>query len=143
MAAMLAAPLLNRLRLGCLPSKVATAPTWSGVVAMLAGLTIRVWAMRVLGASYTRTLRTTTEQHLVTVGPYRLIRHPGYLGTLLVWIGGGMATANWIVAMAIALGLGRAYRSRLQAEEEMLAATFGDAYPGYASRTWRLVPFIY
>jgi len=138
--AMLVAPLLNRTRIGRLSTAT---PAWSGIAAMLAGLAVRAWAMRVLGSSYTRTLRTTPEQHLVAEGPYRLIRHPGYLGTLLVWIGGGVATANWIVGTAIALCMGRAYRSRLHAEEEMLAATFRDAYPRYAKRTWRLIPFIY
>lgn len=139
-AAMFVAPLLNRTRIGRFS---ASAPAWCGVAAMLAGLSMRVWAMRVLGTSYTRTLRTTAEQHLVTAGPYRLIRHPGYLGTLLVWIGGGVATANWIVAAIITFCMGRAYHSRLVAEEEMLAVTFGDEYPGYARRTWRLIPFIY
>lgn len=138
--AMLTAPLLNHARIGRL---TAAMPAWSGVAAMLAGLALRVWSMRVLGGSYTRTLRTTAEQRLVEEGPYRLIRHPGYLGTLLVWIGGGAATANWIIATAIALCMGQAYRQRLQAEEALLAATFRDAYSRYARRTWRLIPFIY
>lgn len=139
-AGMLAAPLLNHARIGRL---AAALPAWSGVAAMLAGLALRVWAMHVLGSAYTRTLRTTPEQRLVAEGPYRLIRHPGYLGTLMVWIGGGLATANWIIATVIALCMGRAYRQRLQAEEAMLAATFRDAYPRYARRTWRLIPYIY
>ena len=66
------------------------------------------------------------ERRARAEGPYRLISHPGYLGTLLMWIGGGMATATWIVATAIVLCMERPYRSRLHAEEGMLAATFRD-----------------
>jgi isoprenylcysteine carboxyl methyltransferase (ICMT) family protein YpbQ len=69
--ALAVAPLLNHWRLGRL-----TVPgmAWSGIAAMVAGLTLRVWAVRVLGAFYTRTLRTSTMQSLVEEGPYRLVR---------------------------------------------------------------------
>jgi protein-S-isoprenylcysteine O-methyltransferase len=36
-----------------------------------------------------------------------------------------------------------AYGYRIQAEEAMLADAFPQEYPGYASHTWRLIPFIY
>jgi len=37
----------------------------------------------------------------------------------------------------------RAYQYRIRAEEEMLADALPQEYEGYASRTWRLIPFIY
>jgi protein-S-isoprenylcysteine O-methyltransferase Ste14 len=117
--------------------------TWGGFAMMLAGLSVRIWAMVVLGKFYTRTLRMEPDQQIVQQGPYRLIRHPGYLGSLLFWIGAGLATRNWIVAGGIALAFGLAYRSRIQAEETMLLATFGQAYKDYSRRTWRLVPFLF
>jgi len=138
--AVLVAPLLNRWKVGHFRSK---ALTWSGIVAMLAGLTLRVWASRVLGAFYTRTLRTSTQQHLVTRGPYRLIRHPGYLADLVLWLGAGFATANWIVPVSLAGPLIGAYWYRMQVEEAMLADAFPLEYPDYASHTWRFVPLLY
>ena len=33
----------------------------------------------------------TEAQTIVTQGPYRVIRHPGYLATMLVWVGSGLA----------------------------------------------------
>jgi protein-S-isoprenylcysteine O-methyltransferase len=92
--ALLLAPLLNRLRVGRLLSETWA---WSGIAAMLAGLVLRIWAIRVLGAFYTRTLKTAVGQHLIAEGPYRLVRHPSYLGDLLLWLGAGIATANGIV----------------------------------------------
>jgi protein-S-isoprenylcysteine O-methyltransferase Ste14 len=138
--ALAVAPLLNRWRLGRL-----TVPgmAWGGIAAMVAGLTVRVWAARVLGAFYTRTLRTSATQSLVEEGPYRLVRHPGYLGVLLLWLGAGLASANLLVAGPITLSMGRAYRGRIRSEEAMLTNTFGEDYVAYTRRTWRLIPWVY
>src|SRR5579875_577828 len=64
------APLANRLRLGCIH---VPGVTWGGIATMVVGLTLRVWSARVLGAFYTRTLRTSAAQTLVEQGPYRLV----------------------------------------------------------------------
>lgn len=138
--ALLVAPLLNKMRLGRIRNKTLA---WGGIVAMLVGLVLRIWAVRVLGSFYTRTLRTTAQQHLIAEGPYRLVRNPGYLGDLLLWLGAGSATANWIALAAIVFPMLRAYRGRIQAEEAMLADAFPQEYQSYASQTWRLIPFIY
>jgi protein-S-isoprenylcysteine O-methyltransferase Ste14 len=138
--ALAVAPLLNRWRLGRL---AAPRMAWSGVAAMVAGLTVRVWAARVLGGFYTRTLRISTTQPLVEDGPYRLVRHPGYLGVLLLLLGAGLASANVLVAGLIAISMGRAYRRRIRSEEVMLTETFGEDYVDYTRRTWRLIPWVY
>lgn len=138
--AVIAAPLLNRINIGHIRHKPLA---WSGIVAMLAGLVLRVWALRVLGSFYTRTLQTTPEQHLIVEGPYRLVRNPGYLGDLLFWPGAGVATSNWITLAAIVFPMLRAYVSRIQAEEAMLADAFPQEFQDYTSRTWRLIPFLY
>jgi protein-S-isoprenylcysteine O-methyltransferase Ste14 len=138
--ALLIAPLLNRLKVDRFRSKTLA---WGGIAAMLAGLALRIWASRVLGAFSTRTLRTSAQQNLITRGPYRLLRHPGYLANLLMWLGAGFATTNWIVLVSSFGPMMGAYWYRMQAEEAMLAETFPKEYPAYASHTWRLVPFLY
>jgi protein-S-isoprenylcysteine O-methyltransferase Ste14 len=136
---LVAAPVLDYFHIARLPDWV----SWVGLALMVAGLGLRVWAIRVLGEYYTRTLRTTERQTLIDRGPYHIVRHPGYLGVLMLWVGAGLATANWIVAMLIALIMFVAYRYRIQYEEQMLAATFGEEYRRYAGRTRRLIPFLY
>src|SRR4051812_37607014 len=49
---------------------------WVGLCFMAFGLSVRFLSMRELGKFYSRTLRTTEDQKLITSGPYRLIRHP-------------------------------------------------------------------
>jgi protein-S-isoprenylcysteine O-methyltransferase len=115
---------------------------WIGVSVGVAGLAIRVWSMRVLGRDYTRSLRTRESQSVIERGPYRLVRHPGYVGSILVWVGSRLAV-NWLVAAATALALLLVYAYRISAEEQMLVGHFGDAYQSYRARTWRLVPFVW
>jgi protein-S-isoprenylcysteine O-methyltransferase len=69
---------------------------WVGVAVLAVGLALRAWGMTTLGASYTRTLRTAGDQRLVQGGPYRLIRHPSYSGSLLVWAGYSLGLGSWI-----------------------------------------------
>ena len=116
---------------------------WLGVALAVAGLVLRAWAMATLGASYTRTLRATEGQSLVTHGPYRVLRHPGYAASCLVWIGATLAFGSWPAAGLVGVLLVVAYGWRIRAEEAMLEATFGQAYREYAARTWRLVPGVY
>jgi protein-S-isoprenylcysteine O-methyltransferase Ste14 len=140
MLVLLLAPVLNMRRRGSINSAAAA---WFGLGLMASGMALRAWANTTLGAFYTRTLRVETDQQLIEQGPYRLLRHPGYSGSLLLWIGAGLATANGLVTTVIAIVTGGAYVYRVQSEEAMLAQSFGAAYQSYRRRTWKLFPLIY
>ena len=116
---------------------------WIGIAVMLCGITLRVCASQTLGRFYTRTLRVSEGQRVVQDGPYKYVRHPGYLGTILLWVGAGLATVNWIVAVLVTFTFVAAYRYRINAEERMLVASFGEQYAAYKEHTWRLIPFIW
>jgi protein-S-isoprenylcysteine O-methyltransferase len=79
----------------------------------------------------------------VTGGPYRLIRHPGYAGSLLVWTGYCLGIGNWIAVLVVGALMLIAYGWRIRAEERMLADVLGDEYRQYQRHTARLVPFVY
>jgi len=138
---LLLAPLLNYFHLSWLGS--GWFPGWVGVALMGLGLGLRWWAMRVLGRFYTRTLLTAADQRIVQDGPYRRVRHPGYSGTLLIWIGAGLAVSNGWVLAVIALACGASYGYRIHVEEGMLVETFGQEYTDYMRGTKRLIPFVY
>ena len=75
---------------------------------------------------------------LVTRGPYRLVRHPVYLGELGACAGLLLgAPTTWNVVCATGFGLFQAIRMRL--EEQALAAQFPE-YATYAASTPRLLP---
>jgi protein-S-isoprenylcysteine O-methyltransferase Ste14 len=116
---------------------------WIGIGVAVAGLLLRWWAMLVLGRFYTRTLITTSDQNVVTRGPYRCIRHPGYLGSLMTWVGAAAASRNLVVVLVVAALLLVAYWRRISAEEVMLTERLGKPYADYWQRSWRLVPFVF
>jgi protein-S-isoprenylcysteine O-methyltransferase Ste14 len=135
------APFLNILRLGNMGDGRAIGAV--GLAIMAVGLLIRYWANKTLGAFYSRTLLVTAEQRLVDYGPYRWIRNPGYLGTLLLFVGAGLAATNWIVTAIVMGVLGVAYSYRIRAEEAMLLSEFGGQYKAYMRRSWRLIPLVF
>jgi protein-S-isoprenylcysteine O-methyltransferase len=135
---LLSAWLLNALRLGRSPDWVG----WLGLLAAILGLALRWWANRVLGEYYTRTLKVVEQQRIVEAGPYRLIRHPGYLGSILIWVGAAAATTNWIVCLVVLILMLAVYSYRIRTEEQMLAAA-NPEYEQYRRRTRKLIPLIY
>lgn len=116
---------------------------WAGIGLGVAGFALRFWAMRVLGRFYTRTLLTTGDQKVVRDGPYRLIRHPGYLGSLLIWIGASASSCNLSSLVVVGALLAGAYAYRITIEERMLIGALGDAYREYRRHSSRLVPFVF
>lgn len=53
-----------------------------GMVLFLAGFGMRRWSEMTLGRYFTFTVMTSAEQPVITSGPYRFARHPGYTGVL-------------------------------------------------------------
>jgi protein-S-isoprenylcysteine O-methyltransferase Ste14 len=129
---------LRRLPLPSMPRPAAA----TGLIMQACGFALRVWSMRTLGDFYTRTLRTTQHQHLVDTGPYRLIRHPGYAGALLVWTGLALASRSTPATVVVAALMGRAYQRRITAEEKLLRRALPE-YSDYSRRTHKLIPHLW
>ena len=92
------------------------------------GLGLTTWAMLVnrFFSSAVR-LQPDRGQHVVTSGTYRLVRHPGYFGGLLVLLSIGLTLGSWIAIIPVLLMAPLMVRRTL-IEERMLA----NALPGYA-----------
>ena len=121
-----------------LPGMPATA--WAGVVLGAGGFMLRLWSLLLLRERFTRTLLVHSGHQIERRGPYRFIRHPGYLGSLLCLNGIGLASGNTVVVVASILATGAAYRYRIRVEDAMLIRAFGEAYEGYRRSTGALLP---
>jgi len=139
--ALIVAPALNVFRIGSLSKGAAVG--WAGIGVMLGGLALRWWANRTLGRFYTSTLRVSEGQRIIRQGPYKILRHPGYSGVILMWVGAGFATLNWMAGATVILAMGVSYHYRIVSEEAMLMTTFGEQYQAYKTHTWKLLPFVY
>jgi protein-S-isoprenylcysteine O-methyltransferase Ste14 len=138
-SAMTLGPLLARSRRGRLPLWLG----WSGVGIMAGGLGLRVWSARTLGAHYTRTLRIDEDHQVVDTGPYSRIRHPGYAGTVTMWLGYGLALTSLPATAGMMVPVALAYYRRIGVEEGMLERELGEPYRRYQERTDRLVPGVF
>jgi len=115
---------------------------WAGVLLGVLGLGLRLWSVLTLRERYTRTLLVQTEQAIERSGPYRWVRHPGYLGSLLCLNGIALASGNWMVLFASLLATLAAYSYRIKAEDEMLVGALGPAYDEYRHQVRALLPFL-
>ena len=120
-------------------------PLWliAGAVLIAGGLWIRHLAKRTLATFFTYQVEIQADHQLVETGLYRRIRHPGYLGQLLVFAGVGVALANWLSIAAMIVFTFVAFRWRIGVEEAALQARFADQFEAYRQRSWRLIPWLY
>ena len=105
-----------------------------GLIGFAMGMALTTWAMLVnrFFSSAVR-LQPDRGQHVVTAGPYRVVRHPGYSGGLLLLLCIGLALGSWIAIVPILLIVPFMVRRTL-IEERMLAS----ALPGYADYMQRV-----
>lgn len=115
---------------------------WAGLVVFALGIVLQVTAFWALRGLYTSRLGIQPEHHLVSSGPYRWVRHPGYLSNILCLAGIGLALSS-MIGLAVSLAVIPLILARVEREEAMLAAEFGDAYRQYQSRTHRFIPGVF
>jgi protein-S-isoprenylcysteine O-methyltransferase Ste14 len=114
-----------------------------GCLLIVVGLAIRVAAIRTLDRHFTYTVTNPTGQELITTGLYRHVRHPGYLGQLILFAGITLALANWLSVLAMLAITGAGYGYRIAVEERALATRIGAPYAAYRQRSKKLVPFLF
>jgi len=124
-----------------------TVPLWLrviGFIGLIAGNALCFWAMRV-NRFFSSIIRIQSDrgQHVIDSGPYAVIRHPGYLGGLLVMLGSGLALCSWI-AWAFLVVLSVPFLMyRAVTEDRVLQAEL-PGYSDYAARVrWRILPGIW
>lgn len=86
-----------------------------------AGELFRIWA-----AGHLEKGREVTRS-----GPYRLTRHPLYLGSAVIALGAAVASARGIVAVLIGVYMTATIVAAVRHEETGMRAAFGDQYDAY------------
>ena len=114
---------------------------WLGGLAILLATLLVAWSLAVF-RSWRLVASIEAGHELCTAGPFRSVRHPIYLGTVLLNLG----TFLWIPTALVALGgfiSAIAADRRARAEERLLEDAFGGAYRDYAARVKRFLPGLY
>ena len=113
-----------------------------GIGLMIAGILLRQWSIAVLGRYFSRTVGVQEGQAVVDRGPYRLVRHPAYTGSLLTMVGLGFVLQSWGAVLVLIAFFGAAFGYRIHVEEAVLTSKLGDEYVAYAKKTKRLIPYV-
>jgi protein-S-isoprenylcysteine O-methyltransferase Ste14 len=110
-----------------------------GIALAAAGLALHVRARRALGVLWSSAIAVRPGQPIVTGGPYALVRHPIYLGVLLLTAGTLLAHPS-IATICIAAGLTVGVAVKIPAEERALRAAYGESWTRYAASVPALLP---
>ena len=113
-----------------------------GLVLFSIGVSIRLVARRTLGKCFSSGLKTTQKHELIKHGIYKHIRHPAYLGSLLLSPGVPLIFSS-LYGFLLILGIIPCFLYRIRIEESMLIEKFGNEYWEYMKETKKIIPFIY
>lgn len=115
----------------------------AGLFLILIAVAIRIWARVHIRSLYSGHVEVQEDHQLVESGPYRLVRHPGYTGLILLTLGISLGYSSWIGLVSIPLLLLPGLAYRINVEEKLLLEQFGEKYKQYQSRTKKLIPAIW
>jgi protein-S-isoprenylcysteine O-methyltransferase Ste14 len=113
------------------------------LVVLVVALVLRWTAILSLGKSFSANVAIRETQTVHKTGLFRFVRHPSYLGLLLIFVARGLYTRNWIGFGIVLVPSAVALMYRIHVEEIALRQAFGEDYVAYSRRTKRLVPWVY
>lgn len=115
----------------------------AAILILVLGLVVRLAAIAMLGRSFTGGVATRSDQKLNRAGLYGLVRHPSYLGMLLIFLAVGVHARDGVCLAVVLAPTTLALLYRIRVEEEALRVLFGAEYEAYSRVTRRLIPGIY
>ena len=112
-----------------------------GALAFAGGVVCYRWGAMTLGDALSPFVAPRPGGRLVTAGPYRVVRHPMYLGQLLIAFGApALLGCRWAFAVSFAAAL--VLFARVALEENALSRAYAE-YPSYQARSKRFLPFVF
>jgi len=92
---------------------------------------------------FTYSVAKVENHKIIETGLYKFIRHPGYLGQLIIFIGLSISLSNWLSILAMTIPVVIGYGYRIKVEDGFMRDQLGTDYLDYQKRTKRIIPMIY
>jgi protein-S-isoprenylcysteine O-methyltransferase Ste14 len=129
-------------------TKMGRMPHWNtffvvGIVLFSIGLIIRIHSMLTLKQYFTFSVAKVDQHKIIETGLYKYIRHPGYLGQWIIFLGISLALSNWLSVVLMMIPTIAGYLYRIRVEEKFMADQLGTEYLNYKSRTKKIIPLVY
>jgi methyltransferase len=93
---------------------------WTGIAVFTIGKIIKLWAIATLGDRWTYKVLVLPGVPLVANGPYRLVRHPNYVGVVGELIGMALITGARVTGPLGLVFFSWLLVRRIRAEEQAL-----------------------
>jgi protein-S-isoprenylcysteine O-methyltransferase Ste14 len=103
---------------------------WTGAPVTVLGLALAVWARIYLGCNWSASIELKQSHSLIQTGPYRITRHPIYVGLLSAVLGTSITRGDIRGLIAFLLVL-VAFFVKSRRENALLRNRFGDEYERY------------
>jgi protein-S-isoprenylcysteine O-methyltransferase Ste14 len=113
-----------------------------GCLLAVTGAALVLWSRAELGVAWSLVPTADQGTGLVTTGPYRLIRHPIYLGLSMLATGEAIAFSSWPAVLVVLSAIVPTLVWRACAEEKLLTDMFGDRYADYQRQTKMMIPYL-
>lgn len=124
-------------------SSMPFATVYAGIALLVLAMALATWAMLVNPfAESTVRIQTERQHSTVTAGPYRIVRHPLYVGAIVMFPATGLIFGS-VLATAVGVLLAVLFVWRTAMEDRTLRRELPD-YEAYAAKTrYRLIPGVW
>lgn len=113
-----------------------------GILIMLAGLILAIWARRTLGRNWSANVQIKQDHELVTDGPYATVRHPIYTALILMFVGNAIVVGD-VRGVVGVLIVWASFYLKSRREEQFMLSEFGEPYAHYRQRTGGIWPRLF
>jgi protein-S-isoprenylcysteine O-methyltransferase Ste14 len=101
----------------------------------------QIWSYKTLGEYYSQEIAIKKEHKIISIGPYKFIRHPQYISQIIIDIAGAVATLSYIL-FPLALFQIPFLILRAKEEEKLFSKYFPEEFKSYKEKSGFMFPFI-
>ena len=122
-------------------NKISIIATYTGIFLIVIRIMLKIWVVRTLGRFWSIQIEIRDDHKLVIKGPYRFMRHPSYLSTMIEATAGPLIFNAYFTIIFVWLFYFPLLLLRIHLEEKELLSKFGKEYSVYRSKVFALLPF--
>ena len=113
-----------------------------GITLLLMKMFIKIWVLKTMGKLWSVQIEIRENHKLITTGPYKYVRHPGYLSTIMEMTGGPLIVNAYLTLAFAWIAYIPFLFIRIYLEEEELKKKLKKEYENYKKSVPPLIPLI-